>query len=139
MAGLDKSSTFVGGPLSKRAMAESLHRRADGGRAGASEGNSRLCFVDLERAPQLVEQPQGIGVGQRLRILDLTTMNRVAHRQLADLSADGPRDVGNLENFFRYVKGTRVVANLLSDALAEPIIELIAFPETHEQHDLDVS
>src|SRR5262249_36344177 len=61
------------------------------------------------------EQIQRLRIGQRLEIFRLAAVDHVAHRQLDDFSALGPRDVGDLQDLGRDVAAGGVIADLLLD------------------------
>ena len=67
---------------------------------------------------------EGIRVGERFAIPDLATVHDVAHGELDDLAALGARDVRDLHDARGHMARTRVLANLLLDALDERGVEL---------------
>ena len=65
-------------------------------------------------------------------------MDDVAHRELDDLVALRPRDVGDLKHFRRDVPGSRVVADVLSDPCGQRVVQRHSVAQPDEQHDADV-
>src|SRR5450756_13904 len=66
-------------------------------------------------------------------------MHDVAHRKLADLAADRPRNVLNLDDLLRDMKRARVGTYLMSDARTQGFIECQAFLKADEQNDAHVA
>src|SRR5205085_9534228 len=61
------------------------------------------------------------------------------HRELADLAADGARNVFNLDDLLWDVQRRRVLAQLIDDLVAQILIERRARPQLDKQNDSHVA
>ena len=64
---------------------------------------------------------QRLGIGQRLGVPDRITVNHGAHRQLNDLAAFRPRNLGHRNDFRRHVARRRVLANDGANSLPQRV------------------
>ena len=68
------------------------------------------------KSRQISEQLQGRRIGQRIEVLDRLPVDHVSYGQLGDFPADGPRNIGHLEDFLGDVVG----AGKLPDPAPDP-------------------
>src|SRR5207249_7609010 len=68
---------------------------------------------------QIAVQVERLRVGEGLAILDRQPVHHRPHRELADLPADGARNVGDLYDLVWHMAGAGVVAQGAPDALAQ--------------------
>ena len=78
---------------------------------------------------------QGFRIGQGVGVVDLETVDRSSHSDLADLSADRARDVGDRKDDLRNVARRAVRLDLLLDSAEQIIVQLVSLPEYDEEND----
>ena len=93
---------------------------------------SKLSSSSQLRSTEILQR---LRIGQRFPVLHLAAVNHVAHRQLHDLPALGPRNLRHLHDPRGHVARRRVLADLAPDALAQRVGQLDAVTQPHEQHD----
>src|SRR5262245_48517934 len=79
------------------------------------------------------ELRQRFRIRERLDVPHRLPVNDVADRELDDLSALGPRNVGDLSDLGRHVPRRGVAADLTLDLVDQGIVESQTFPQPHEE------
>src|SRR4051794_38211166 len=88
---------------------------------------------------KIAEQVEGCRICQRVAIEHRAAVDHVPNRQFRNLPADGPRNIGNLEDFFGDVMGAGILANPPPDPACQLLRQAISVPQPDEENDPDVA
>ena len=95
----------------------------------------------MSSGPKILQVPelvQGGGIGQCVDIGDRSAMDHIPHGQLGDLTADGPGDIGHLDDLSRNVMGAGMFADPPLDPGDEVFGKAGIVPQSDEEDNPDV-
>src|SRR3954447_8693625 len=104
------------------------------GKLGSGEAGKLLLKLG-----KIAEQIEGCRICQRVVIVHRAAVDHVPNRQLGNFPADGPRNIGHLEDLFGDVVGAGKLPDAAPDPACQLLRQTISIPKSDEENDPDVT